>query len=397
MAYAWSLRPSDLGEDDEFRLIFISSQRRNATSSSISTYNNWIQSQVADGHVDIRTHRSGFRAVVCTQDDDAIDNTGMTDATGVPVYWLGGNRVANNYADFYDGSWSNDNDNQDITEDGINDLDLSLTENYPWTGCADDGTEDFTTATTSRALGQDPARVGRPAASGAGNNPLSSSEAAPSNSNRPMYGISAVFKVGAPKLPGSPTGLMTTAISTSAIDLEWTAPTDTGDGDITQYKIEESEDGGTTWSRLDTIGSTQLTHTHRGLAQDTTRHYRVSSITDHGTGPPSRVVSATTHSKPQPPTNLTASAQSTDRINLSWRAPSDQGSSPITGYRIEMSAHGVPSATWHEVVESTTSTRYSHTGLKSSTVYHYRVLRDKRLGKKQELGEGLGSHPRRQP
>ena len=30
VAYAWSLRPSALGEDDEFRLIFISSQKRNA-------------------------------------------------------------------------------------------------------------------------------------------------------------------------------------------------------------------------------------------------------------------------------------------------------------------------------------------------------------------------------
>ena len=30
VAYAWSLRPSALGEDDEFRLIFISSQGRNA-------------------------------------------------------------------------------------------------------------------------------------------------------------------------------------------------------------------------------------------------------------------------------------------------------------------------------------------------------------------------------
>ena len=39
VAYAWSLRPSGLGEDDEFRLIFISSERRNAGSSNISTYN----------------------------------------------------------------------------------------------------------------------------------------------------------------------------------------------------------------------------------------------------------------------------------------------------------------------------------------------------------------------
>ena len=123
-----------------------------------------------------------------------------------------------------------------------------------------------------------------------------------------MYGISAVFKIGAPRLAGRPTGLRATAISRSEIKLEWTAPTDTGDGDITQYKIEKSEDGGTTWSLLRSVLSTQLTYTHRGLDQDTTRHYRVLAKTRHGLGPPSSVASATTHSVPQPPTSLSASA-----------------------------------------------------------------------------------------
>ena len=125
VAYAWSLRPSGLGEDDEFRLIFISSQKRNAGPTSISTYNSWIQSQAGSGHTDIRTHRNGFRAVVCTEDDDARENTGMNHTTVVPVYWLGGAKVADSYNDFYDGSWDNDTNTKDRTEDGINGLDLT--------------------------------------------------------------------------------------------------------------------------------------------------------------------------------------------------------------------------------------------------------------------------------
>ena len=39
----WSLKPSGLGVGDEFRLIFLSSTKRNATSSNIGTYNTWIQ------------------------------------------------------------------------------------------------------------------------------------------------------------------------------------------------------------------------------------------------------------------------------------------------------------------------------------------------------------------
>ena len=83
------------------------------------------------------------------------------------------------------------------------------------------------------------------------------------------------------------------------------------------------------------------------------------------------MANATTHSVPEPPTNLHASASGAERINLSWRAPSDQGSSAITGYRIEVSASGLGG--WEEVVASTTRTSYSHTGLEPSTVYHYRV------------------------
>ena len=33
--------------------------------------------------------------------------TGTTGSGGVPVYWLNGSLVANDYGDFYDGSWSN--------------------------------------------------------------------------------------------------------------------------------------------------------------------------------------------------------------------------------------------------------------------------------------------------
>ena len=83
------------------------------------------------------------------------------------------------------------------------------------------------------------------------------------------------------------------------------------------------------------------------------------------------MASATTHSVPQPPTNLSASASGTDRIDLSWRAPSDRGSSSITGYRVEMSASGLGG--WSEVIANTRSTSHSHTDLRPSTVHHYRV------------------------
>ena len=124
----------------------------------------------------------------------------------------------------------------------------------------------------------------------------------------------------------------------------------------------------------------------------TTTGYQPGPV--HGLGPYSNVASATTHSVPQPPTNLRASASGTERINLSWRAPSDRGSSSITGYRVETSASGLGfyDGSWEEVVANTRSTSYSHTNLRPSTVHHYRVFAINASGTKQELGEDLGRH-----
>ena len=49
-----------------------------------------------------------WRAVASTPSVDARDNTSTTYTSsnkGLEIHWLRGNRVANNYEDFYDGSW----------------------------------------------------------------------------------------------------------------------------------------------------------------------------------------------------------------------------------------------------------------------------------------------------
>ena len=110
----WGLIPSGLGPGDEFRLLFVSSTKRNAVPAGIVTYNTWIQNLAANGHADIQANSSTFRVVGSTRPVDARDNTETT-GTGVPIYWLNGDQVADNYADFYDGSW----DQESVDEDGV--------------------------------------------------------------------------------------------------------------------------------------------------------------------------------------------------------------------------------------------------------------------------------------
>ena len=57
---------------------------------------------------------------------DARDNTATTFTSsdkGVPIYWLNGNKVADEYEDFYDGSW--DDEANDKNESGTNGPDTS--------------------------------------------------------------------------------------------------------------------------------------------------------------------------------------------------------------------------------------------------------------------------------
>ena len=96
----WSLIPSGLSHGDEFRLLFVSSTGRNASSDSIATYNTWIQNRAAAGHTDIQDYSSTFTAVGSTAAVDARDNTHTTYTSsdkGVPIYWLNGNKVADHY------------------------------------------------------------------------------------------------------------------------------------------------------------------------------------------------------------------------------------------------------------------------------------------------------------
>ena len=185
----WSLIPSGLGPGDQFRLIFLSSTTRDGSSTDIAVYNTFIQNAAAAGHADIQAYSGQFRVVGCTASVDARDNTGTT-GTGVPIYWLGGNKVADHYADFYNGNWDDEVNNK-------NELGTYVTASDPLTGCDHDGTENFSSTNVSGALGRSFVSVGQLNESGSG--PIGSNVGTDNDDPRPMYGLSPLFQVWAPK------------------------------------------------------------------------------------------------------------------------------------------------------------------------------------------------------
>ena len=129
----WDLIPTGLGGGDSFRLLFVRHVGTEATSSDINFYNEKVQKRAGNGHTSIRDYSSHFRALASTDSVDARDNTATTGA-GVPIYYLNGDKVADNYADFYDGSWNSTSPTNFRAEA------ITAAEVPVWTGSGADGT-----------------------------------------------------------------------------------------------------------------------------------------------------------------------------------------------------------------------------------------------------------------
>ena len=183
-------------------------------------------------------------------------------------------------------------------------------------------------------------------------------------------------------VPAAPTNLTATPRGTSQITLSWTTPTNNGGARITGYRIEVSEDEGSTWTDLrPNTGAVTTMFLHTNLRPASTRHYRVSAINRAGVGEASNVARATTEATfPGVPRELTAEANGTSQIDLSWEEPASDGGARITGYRIEVSEDR--GANWQDLLANTRTPRttYAHTGLEPGTTRSYRVSAINRIG-----------------
>ena len=303
----WSLVPSGLGDGDNFRLLFIGSSNSNANSSDIDVYNTFVQNLVATkGHEDIQAHSATFRMLGSTEEVDARDNTGTT-GTGVPIYWLGGAKVADDYDDFYDGNW--DEEATGRRETGVS---VSIGTDWKiWTGSAHDGTEAMDTGTgTSRALGNAGnhwVMQGSPNGSDSTHGPIQGNTAG-RGTNRGVYGLSGVFTVDASldvETPGAPQNVEATA-GTGKVTLTWDAPASEGGGEITHYEYQRKEGSGDygDWTTAETVEFGTDSHSailrdattldHYDVKAETTYTYRVRAVNAGGGGDASGEDSATT-------------------------------------------------------------------------------------------------------
>jgi YD repeat-containing protein len=174
--------------------------------------------------------------------------------------------------------------------------------------------------------------------------------------------------------PSTPTGLGDTVVSSSQINLSWTASTD--NVGVTGYLVERCQGAScTTFAQIAPVTTT--TYSDSSLSASTSYSYRVRatdaagnlsgySSTASGTTPAGSGGDTT---PPTAPTSLGATAASSSQINLNWTASTDNVG--VTGYLVER-CQGASCSTFAQIATPTTTT-YSDTALAASTSYSYRV------------------------
>jgi titin len=128
---------------------------------------------------------------------------------------------------------------------------------------------------------------------------------------------------------------LTLTRGTTSSTLNWAAPTDNGGAAVIGYVVYRSADNGTTWTSM----ITNLTVTSFGVtlpAKGTKYSYAVAATNSAGTGAKSNVVTDETISTvPSAVRAISFSYPVSNKLQITWTAPLDNGGSPITAYRLE--------------------------------------------------------------
>jgi hypothetical protein len=192
--------PPGLNPGDQFRLVFVTSGTRNATSTDINDYNTFVTNQVTGSALATELTNAGFnlgtitwKAIGSTPTVAARDNTGTNpSSTGVPIYLIDGNRVANNNGDLWDGSIQtpiNRTQSDTVLNDRV------------WTGTFNSGVSAFNSIFTPGEFSLGGANPFNSITNGQSNSTslwVNDNITFGINSPLPLYGISSVLTVPTP-------------------------------------------------------------------------------------------------------------------------------------------------------------------------------------------------------
>jgi titin len=179
--------------------------------------------------------------------------------------------------------------------------------------------------------------------------------------------ITIAYTTGSPAAPTAVTG----TAGNGSVSLLWTAPTDPGQTAISDYVVQYSSNGGTSWSSAVDLGSTATSGTVTGLSNGTAYIFQVAAVNSIGTGTwSSSSASITPQGPPSAPTISSVVAQD-GALQLGLTAPTSGATVTSYDYRLNGGA-------WVNVASA--STTLVIPGLLNGTSYTVEVRGESAVG-----------------
>jgi titin len=150
------------------------------------------------------------------------------------------------------------------------------------------------------------------------------------------------------------------------ITLSWQAPTSDSGTPITGYKVYG---GASTATEALLATTTRLSYQDSSLGNAVTHYYHIAATNLVGEGSPTPDGSAATYDVPTAPQSV-AAEPGVRQVALTWQAPTSEGGTPITGYKVYRTQ-----GTGTESLLTTLGDVHAYTdsGLPNSTSYSYRI------------------------
>ena len=181
-----------------------------------------------------------------------------------------------------------------------------------------------------------------------------------------MTGGDSTTPVGPPTVP------LTPACTPGNVNnaLTWATPSSNNGSAITGYKVYTCATSGGTYTLLHTLGVV-LSDSHTSLTNGTAYFYKISAINAVGESAQTAYVTGTPFTVPVAPATRSAASGSDSHVDVSWTAPSSNGGSAITGYKVyNAPSSGGTYSLLHTLGVVLTD---AHTGLTNGTTYYYKV------------------------
>lgn len=189
-----------------------------------------------------------------------------------------------------------------------------------------------------------------------------------SMTNEIFYGSFTPSVITRPGLPEN----VTVTPQQGYANISWSPPATNGSADIVAYKLYRGPNL-TSMMTLAIVEGTSFMDA--GTIEGTTYYYQVSAVNREGEGERSSIVNITLMNTPSAPTNLTLSNED-DHILLHWEPPTDDGGSPVTGYKI---FRGVNDSAL-DLLTTVDNTSFEDFQVLEGVTYYYAVVATNDLG-----------------